>query len=97
MNKSKERPALSFTHKDIKNEPNEAALPRQAQPKKQKVTYLLIYFERFPIKIQKSFRGKKEFSVTPKKKKGGSEQMTVEKSNLASSAYSLWHMSCRRP
>ena len=70
MNKSKERPALSFTHKDIKNEPNEAALPRQVQPKKQKVTYLLIYFERFPIKIQKPFvlRRKKEFSVTAKEK-----------------------------
>ena len=74
-------------------------LPSQdkQQPKNTKITYLLIHFERFPIKIQKKIEMKKRVQCDSKEKKGGSEQMTVEKSNLASSAYSLWHMSCRRP
>ena len=47
-------------------------LPSQdkQQPKNTKITYFLMHFERFPIKIQKSLRGKKEFSVTAKKKRG---------------------------
>ena len=49
------------------------------------------------IKNPKKFEGKKRVQCDSQEKKGRSEQMTVEKSNLASSAYSLWHMSCRRP
>ena len=81
---------------------NQMRLPSQdkEQPKntkKHKNHISLIHFERFPIKIQKKIEMKKRVQCDSKGKKGGSEQMTVEKSNLASSAYSLWHMSCRRP